>query len=72
MEDRRAAASICSRHAHPGHPRQSMVRRRSSEAPSCLRVVRCLSLTSGLVSFRKCRIETKQGVPKLSIHSKFG
>lgn len=38
MGDRRAAASICSRHAHPGHPRQLMVKHRSPEAPSCSKV----------------------------------
>ena len=38
MGDRRGAAGICSRHAHPGHPRQSMVRCRSPEAPSCSKV----------------------------------
>lgn len=41
MGDRRGAVSICSRHAHPGHPRQSMVRRRSPEAPSYSKVIWC-------------------------------
>ena len=62
MEDRKGAASICNRRAQPGHPRQSMVRRRFPEVPSFLKVIMRSRLTNGSAHFRNCRIETKLAV----------
>lgn len=72
MEDRKGEASICSRHAHPGHPHQSMVRRRCPEAPSCSKVGKVLEFDKWVSSFQIVPYRNKNGVPKLSIHSKFG